>query len=270
MVKRSGKPAKGRWRDKASYEYTLSLPPAAWAWEFLRRNPELRQVVLEIVPPEREASPSPLRTVSIPRPSFELEKWGLLYFDDLDRTADEALVFWRREICPAVLPVWAIEAGATVGMAQFNLSRPDCEAWVLRADDADHVLLRRAGSTVQLIWHGADIRNGDLLITAPVELLALMSESQRLAIQRLADFQTRGRLSLFKPNARAARLQMCLQALDGRIAGASWRQLASAIFGKERATKEWASPSRSLLDRTRRLFWRGFSYMKGQYRDLLK
>lgn len=270
MVERSGKPAKGHWRDKASYEYTLSLSRAAWAWEFLRRNPELRQQELEIVAPGQAAGPSLLRTVGVSRASSGLEKWGLLYFDDLDRTADEALVFWRREVCPAVLPVWAVEAGATAGMARFDLSRLDCEAWMLRADDADHVLLKKAGWTVQLIWNGADIRNADLLITAPIELFAHMGDSQRLAMQRLVDFQTRGRSELFKPDARGARLQMCLQALDGRMAGASWRQLAAAIFGEQRIVEEWASPSRSLLDRTRRLFRRGLAYMKGQYRDLLK
>ena len=32
------------WRDRSSYGYTLSLSKRGWAWEFLRRNPQLRKV----------------------------------------------------------------------------------------------------------------------------------------------------------------------------------------------------------------------------------
>jgi len=28
------------WRSADAYRYTLSLPMTAWAWEFLRRNPD--------------------------------------------------------------------------------------------------------------------------------------------------------------------------------------------------------------------------------------
>ena len=33
----------GAWRIPASYRYALDLDDAAFAWEFLRRNPEFRQ-----------------------------------------------------------------------------------------------------------------------------------------------------------------------------------------------------------------------------------
>lgn len=274
MVEGHDVPAVGLWREPSSYDYARSLPKSGWAWEYVRRNPELRRLELGTVKAGMliGSGPSAARDVRLLHDSPELERWGLMFFDDLDKTAEEAFVFWRRDICPAVAPVWAIEADADAGLARFDLSDLNCEACMLRADGADHVLLKEAGRTIQLIWNGGDILSDGLLITAPVELLAATGEGGQLAMRRLLDLQRHGRIRacLFEPHARGARLRMCLQALDGRLAGASWRQVASAIFGEERTSEEWASPSRSLLDRTRRLFWGGLAYMKGQYREFLK
>lgn len=63
---------------------------------------------------------------------------------------------------------------------------------------------------------------------------------------------------------------MALQALDGRLAGGSWRQVASALFGQTTAAEAWAGPSRFLLDKTRRLYWRGMAYMEDRYREFLR
>lgn len=275
MVERLDVPAAGLWRDRASYEYTRSLPKSGWAWEYVRRNPNLRRLAFETVRAREPGGfpPWPTRAAPVLCTSPDLEKWGLLFFDDLDKTAEDALVFWRRDVCPAVVPVWAIEVDTDTGdTARFNLSDLECEACLLRAGGAEHVLLKTDGRTVQLVWNGADIRSKSLLLTAPIGLFSGTEELEGTVMRRLLDLQRHGRIRacLFEPDPRGGRLQMCLQALDGRLAGASWRQVASAIFGEERASEEWASPSRSLLDRTRRLFWRGLAYMKGQYREFLK
>lgn len=271
MVKTRNVLATGPWHDKAYYDYTRSLPRIGWAWEYVRRNPELRKLQYEVVP-HRENGSSLLRTVNLPRPSPDLEKWGLLFFDDFEKTAHEALVFWRREICPFVASVWAFEVDAEVEAARFSLSHLNCEGCMLHTDGADHVLLKKAGRTVQLIWNGADIVNDGLVLTVPIELFERMTDGERLATRRLLDIQRYGRIRarLFKPDPRNVKLRMCLQALDGRLAGASWRQVAGAVFGEQWEMEERGGQSRSLLDRTRRHFSRGLAYMKGQYREFLK
>lgn len=69
---------------------------------------------------------------------------------------------------------------------------------------------------------------------------------------------------------RRARLINTLRALDGRLAEASTRDIAAALFGADRlpAGREWKS--HDLRSRTRRLIDSGVELMQGGYRDLLR
>jgi hypothetical protein len=69
---------------------------------------------------------------------------------------------------------------------------------------------------------------------------------------------------------RRARLVETLRALDGRMAGASIREIASELYGADRvpAGREWKS--HDLRSRTKRLVGNGFALMRGGYRDLLR
>ena len=67
---------------------------------------------------------------------------------------------------------------------------------------------------------------------------------------------------------RSQRLILALRALDGRLDGATHRQIAAALFGAERvAGPAWIS--HDLRDRTARLVRLGVFMMKGGYRQLL-
>jgi hypothetical protein len=65
------------------------------------------------------------------------------------------------------------------------------------------------------------------------------------------------------------RLHHALIALDGRLAGKTYREIAITIFGEKRVAEEWQGPSQFLKDRTRRLVAKGTELMMGGYRDLL-
>jgi hypothetical protein len=65
------------------------------------------------------------------------------------------------------------------------------------------------------------------------------------------------------------RLRQALLALDGSLAGASYRQIATTIFGEDRVSEEWSAASRFLKERIRRLVAKGHALMNGGYRDLL-
>lgn len=69
---------------------------------------------------------------------------------------------------------------------------------------------------------------------------------------------------------RRARLVETLRALDARLAGASTREIASALFGAERVPPgpEWKA--HDLRSRTKRLVATGLALMNGDYRDLLR
>lgn len=69
---------------------------------------------------------------------------------------------------------------------------------------------------------------------------------------------------------RRARLVETLRALDARLAGASTRETASALFGAPNvpAGPEWKG--HDLRSRTKRLVVAGLALMNGGYRDLLR
>ena len=64
-------------------------------------------------------------------------------------------------------------------------------------------------------------------------------------------------------------LKAYLIALDGHIAGRSYREIAQVIYGVERVKDVWTSESQFLKDRVRRAVVRGIELMNGGYRDLL-
>lgn len=262
------------WRNRSHYDYTVSLSRRGWAWEFLRRNPEFRKATQSLKPSLVGIdTPSPaLKTVSLVRALRPLEDWGVVYCDDLDKTAQDAIVFWRPKDCRSVVPVWAIPIDNPSWENRFRLSELQCEKAALVAPSRPaHLLLTDADRAIQLIWNGADMLDDGLLLTAPIELFS-RTEQERLTMRRLWHLQQRRRVPrhLFRPHPASERLRMTLQVLDGRLAGASWRQVSVAVFGEERTDEAWASPSRSLLDRTRRLFWHGELYMRERYRELLR
>lgn len=62
---------------------------------------------------------------------------------------------------------------------------------------------------------------------------------------------------------------MVLQALDGWLAGAPYRDIAVALFGEARVEADWTDPRRHLRDRVRRAVRRGRALMGGGYRTFL-
>ncbi len=72
------------------------------------------------------------------------------------------------------------------------------------------------------------------------------------------------------PPQRRARLVSTLRALDGRMAGASTREIAGALFGADRIPggPEWKA--HDLRSRAKRLIASGLALMNGGYRELLR
>jgi hypothetical protein len=68
---------------------------------------------------------------------------------------------------------------------------------------------------------------------------------------------------------RSAKLHLhAIQALDGRLAGASQRQIGEALFGARAVREHWHADG-LLRARVRHALVRGQAFMRGGYRDLL-
>jgi len=61
-----------------------------------------------------------------------------------------------------------------------------------------------------------------------------------------------------------------LIALDGKCLGASYREIATIIYGQKRVLADWVGTSRWMKDRIRRAHAKGEELRDGGFRDLLK
>ncbi len=130
------------------------------------------------------------------------------------------------------------------------------------------VLIRTTDHAVTLRLHGAHAADGPVQLTFLVPglssarnlgaLLAVLPDMLVAAPRR------------FKRSRRQILMRDALITLDGRGSGASYRDIACIIYGKDRTQTAWNSNSRSLKDRLHRAFNLGKSYRDGGYRALIQ
>jgi hypothetical protein len=89
------------WRKPEDYAYTASLTMRAWAWEFLRRNPEYQSEWSKW----RLDGPAKVRDRDIVRATRAAGKWGLRCPIDPAKRAEGDFIWWRTELLSAAVVV---------------------------------------------------------------------------------------------------------------------------------------------------------------------
>jgi hypothetical protein len=188
----------------------------------------------------------------------------------VNETARLTPVFWEPAWCSSVIEAVALPAKFSAKDKQFRLGDLPGRVSLLRRRGVQHVLLQADDCTIQLAVSGESILK-------PVRLLTdLVVEKQALR----APLDAIGRFNALCAGdvcqqARsvapsAIRLRMVLQALDGYLAGASQREMATALFGSARVKRDWRDPRGHLRDVVRRAIRRARDLMEGEYRSLLR
>jgi len=68
------------WRCDDAYDYTDVLPRRAWAWEFLRRDPDYRQAWSDVSTTVRIETLSPnLTVIAAGAEIADMARWGLFF-----------------------------------------------------------------------------------------------------------------------------------------------------------------------------------------------
>ena len=200
------------------------------------------------------------------------ERWGLFAFADPVRPACKTSVFWlphmsRRTIRARSNLNIGNHSADVIRLASFRTKR----VAVADVDGLSVVTMKSGGSRTSLVAHGWPVLTRPARVTFELdgfdELNARIDCLQML--QKLAD-PASSIPDAPLPSAVDNRLRQALLALDGSLAGASYRQIATTIFGDERVRRDWDAASRFLKDRTRRLVAKGRALMNGGYRDLLR
>jgi len=144
----------------------------------------------------------------------------------------------------------ALPATSPLSARVLRLSEIPGPASVLIAPDGgQHLLFHGAERSLQLAVDGASVLGPVRLLTdaiiAPKDVRA-----HRRAIEALNDLCVTGRLLArhFPAEPRRRRLRVILQALDGWLAGAPYREIAIALFGRSRVEVDWADPRGHLRD----------------------
>lgn len=174
--------------------------------------------------------------------------------------AGAAPVFWRAEIAPAVV----VRLAPVPGEGRHALSLVGAEAVQRIAEDGLH--LRLTGGPQLVLPVGADLSSSMAAVLAlddhfPVQLAA----AQRLYLGLRSGVWPAERL----PPTRRSRLNRILRALDGRDAGASYRDIAEHVLGV-RIAESAAWRTSSAREVAIRLCRAGARLVRGGYLALLR
>ncbi len=181
-------------------------------------------------------------------------------FASLNDDRDPKSVLWTAEALPRVIALTALPAG---------LADPRFRLRHLFFDDiekaGDHILERR-GTVFRLYFDEANVEPPAVLL--PFDRLFDIRAAEAIRLWRALNGGNPGPNPAALSAARVDRLILALRALDGRLAEATYREIAIALFGIERVSeRDWIS--HDLRDKTARLVRLGLAMMNGGYRRLL-
>jgi hypothetical protein len=248
------------------------LSGSAWAWEFLRRHPEFRRAAeAETDRPEITEGRYGTRVFSLRRPVPLAESWGLRFFPDPGMPGGVTPIFWSRSVYRPVLSARLHRPGLSEN-TPFGLADIPGQKTLLLTPDRPAKLAVECGSFASLIAFDDALSAPPAALTLSVEHGGVTELDARLrALRAFIDHcQRRPSPGRSERGFVPQRLSEALRALDGKLAGASLRQIAEALFGPERVREDWDEGTRFTRERARRAVSRGVHLMNGAWRDLLR
>lgn len=237
------------WRRASDYADLAAADLATLAWEFLRRNPAYREDVEGgggLLSSDHEGD------VGL--------RWGLRFAVSPDRSADEAPVFWRAEVAPPHVVVLTRSLFGGVSLRVLERSA----AAVRAAEDGVHLRLRDG---LQLFAPAGVDPDAPLAAAAALDADLALGLSGLGALARQLDGAPTAPDPLSSYSR--GRAVSALRALDGRAAGASYRDVAEHVLRRPADGREaWrVSTARDVAIRLCRT---GARLVAGGYRQLLR
>lgn len=191
---------------------------------------------------------------------------GSPFLADPDVRADRQPLFWRPEVDPNVVILAALPTRSDEAIS-FTAAEWPGEFIARVAPDGLYGLLIDARREHRLFFPDHLSDGAGLAALIPFDETTLLRAEATLRLWRFLS----GRPSRGNPSSerrRRTRIASTLRALDGRLAGASYRMIAETLFGSARIESDvWKTAS--LRDATIRLVRAGVALMRGGYRQLL-
>jgi Uncharacterized conserved protein (DUF2285) len=188
-------------------------------------------------------------------------------FVDPALTAPDAPVCWLETSGAAIIDARS-NRPADHAAPDLVLTDLPCVTHIVEGPaNIEHLLIRTTTRSVILRLHGVHVIDSPVVLTFQVPGLAKARPLGAL-LRALPDL-----LSATPRHANHSIRQMLMRnaliALDGRRAGAHYRDLAAIIYGRRMADDAWKNHNRSLKDRLHRALTFGIAMRDGGYRTLL-
>ena len=241
-----------------------------WAWECVRRNQTYQADTLACVSSgstDRRLQAGGLLSImhdSMPR----AELWELCTFADPALTALQAHHVWLPEAGLSVFPAAAKRASAPGNASIFFPTLSCLEQIMIDARGRQHVVLRGNEAALQLAIEGSAIADEPVDLTFLVHgFSAVRAASEHLSTLRRILSPTARALTPPRWTPTTRKLRDALLTFDGRMAGASYYEIAIVLHGAEYVALNWRT---GLKERIRRHFSRGLALSAGGYRKFLR
>jgi hypothetical protein len=244
------------WRDPQSYQWLRQVSKPALAWEFLRRNKDYQEAF------ERAARGE----------TVDPSRWALVRFEDPAHDARCARPIWRRGAFADILPLHASAPIDATALLRFGKTKPRFQVSVVPDSDNGfvHVLMAQAGRFLQIEMRPQRDLSQDAFLT-PALAKDRPIPRQLLSLRRLDDALAHGELrpQLYPADRRADRFARILLTLDGVLANARHREIASSLYGADRVDRDWTQGGTHLRDHVRRAATNGRQLMESGFSRLL-
>jgi hypothetical protein len=180
--------------------------------------------------------------------------------------ADTAPLVWLPQLDPAtVLLVPATEPFS--GSPSLRSLTP---IFTGQANDGEHWIITDSEGRIPLFLMGDIGRDTPVAVVSPLDSNFIARADGAVRLWRLLTDQRYG--GQIDPLTRLQRQQLvlALRALDGHLAGATYREIAEVLFGAARVPTGSSWRTHDLRGRTIRLVRMGLKLMRGGYLDLLR
>ena len=251
------------WRDAEAYAPLLQVGRPGFAWEWLRRNDSYREAAERALQAKVSG-----RAGLIAGAQEGAEQWGLHAFEAPERDAIAARPVWRRDMLSYVLEADAVDEGE--GEDRFDIARLRHLATLIKDGAAERLLLSDGRRALRVDVVSGTLGSGPVLLRYRLAGMSRLEAPLLVLRQVLALWRT-GQFSrvLHRPEQRAMRWIMLLRTHDALAAGASQRDIAVALLGREAADRRWRVEASSLRSRAQRLVRDARRMAGGYYLTLL-
>jgi hypothetical protein len=177
-------------------------------------------------------------------------------------TNDPDATLWTAEALPSVIALTRLPPG----LAHPKFKSRRLSLGPILATEGDDYVIERLGVEMRMHLDSGGVHPTAVLL--PFDGLFEVRVAAALRLWRTLEGRRPGPNPAALSEPRRNRLVLALRALDGRLDGATHREVAAGLFGADAVPeREWIS--HELRDRTARLVRLGVALMNGGYRRLL-